>query len=58
MFLAKEWVKPVFQTNRYFYMRPDIVPSAQPDTTVKPVVCWYNFFPRSRRKLGFVYPTT
>lgn len=56
--ISKTWMRPIFHSERYFYMRPDIVPSAQPDTTVKPVACWYNLFPRSRRKMAFVYPTS
>lgn len=56
MWAAREWIKPIFHSSRYFHMRPEIVPSSQPDTTIKVAACWYNLFPRSRQKLGMVYP--
>jgi len=55
--VSKEWLKPVFHTDHYFTMRPDIIPSAQPDTKVKMVNCWYNLFPRSLKKLACIYPS-
>lgn len=54
--ISKSWLKPVFHSDHYFAMRPDIIPSAQPDTKVKMVNCWYNIFPRSLKKLACVYP--
>lgn len=54
---SKEWLKPVFHSDHYFAMRPDIIPSAQPDTKVKMVNCWYNIFPRSLKKMAFIYPS-
>lgn len=56
--VSKEWMKPIFHSDHYFAMRPDIIPSAQPDTKIKMVNCWYNIFPRSLKKMGCVYPAT
>lgn len=56
--VSKQWFKPIFHDQHFFVMRPDVVPSAQPDVTVKIVNCWINYWCRSRRKMGIVYPTT
>lgn len=50
------WLHLIFHERRYFFMRPAIVPSAQPDATIIPVATWYNMLTSNRARLGIVFP--
>lgn len=54
--LGRRWLKCIFHQSGNFFIRPKIVPSAQPDTTVMLAKIWYQNWCRSRRRQAFIYP--
>jgi hypothetical protein len=50
------YLKPVFHTNRYFYLKSPFFLEKQPYTWVRPCDTWWNLFCHSRQRQGIVCP--
>lgn len=53
-----KYIKYIFHDKRYFYQRPAITPTDQPEATIVPVSTWCNMVAKMRSRLGIVFPFT